>query len=226
MTMLFSALRSWRRPAGVGGTIAAALLIAGCAASPTANYYTLVPAAQPRSAPAGGAPGYLIEVLPVSVPSQVDQPQIMLRDAAGSITPRSSERWTAPWSDELQDALADGLTRSRGVLDVDSVKPGREDPVWRVQTSINRFDSVLGDAAIVDATWRLRPINISGPVLLCRTQVRVAADGPGIDGLVRAHQAAVQDLALTIAGAIRNGARSAPAGVGSAKVSGCHSSVS
>src|SRR3546814_9855843 len=99
--------------------LALSAALAGCAMSPPARYYTLQPA--PQAAPTGGQRvEYQIEVTPVSVPLQADQPQIMLRkhEGDGALTPLYSHRWSAPLSDEIGTALSDVLTHTLGALDV------------------------------------------------------------------------------------------------------------
>jgi len=147
--------------------------------------------------PQGGE--VMIEVVPVTVPSQVDQPQIMLRDSTDSLTPLYSERWAAPLTNEVQAALSEGLTRRLGVMDVNAVKPARGQPVWRVQVDVQRFDSIDGRAVMVDATWRVRGINLKAPASLCRTQIHRAVSEPGIAALVQAHQQAMGTLSEQIA---------------------------
>ena len=193
-------MRTINKPVLLAATLLATTVLAGCAGSPPVNYYTLLSAAPDAAqsrVPRGG--DVMIEVVPVSVPTQVDQPQIMLRDAAGSVTPRYSERWTAPLADEVQSALSDGLTRQLGVMDVRSVKPARGQAVWRVQVDVQRFDSINGEAVVVDATWRLRGINLNAPASLCRTQIRKTVSEPGIAALVQAHQSAMGTLSDRIA---------------------------
>ena len=65
------------------------LVLLGCAGSPPARYYTLQSdPAQRIEAPAQRA-NYQIEVAPVTVPQQADQPQIMVREHRddGALTP-------------------------------------------------------------------------------------------------------------------------------------------
>lgn len=186
-------------------TTSACLVVLGaCASSPPVNYYTLMrPAATaPQTAPRSDA---LIDVVPVTVPVQVDQPQIMVRTNDAGVVPLYSERWVAPLADEVRAAVSDGLTRTLGVFDVQAVKPSREQPVWRVQVDVQRFDSIDGEAAIVDATWRLRGINMNDPNLLCRTRIVQATTGSGVPALVAAHQAALAQLSETIASRISAG---------------------
>lgn len=217
--------------------VTGALMLSACAGSPPATYYTLLAAAGSGTGDAvgadadirpdqrdatrgsfagglarGGAGNAVIEVLPVSVPVQVDQPQIMLRDTAGAVTPQYSERWAAPLADEMRSALSDRLTRQLGVADVYEVKPARGQPVWRIQVDVQRFDSMLGEAAIVDATWRVRAINMQAPTALCRTSIRQPTDGPGVNAIVAAHQRAVGVLGEVIAARVAG--RSIPATAG------------
>jgi len=190
-------------------------LLAACASSPPARFYTLQPAPQSMPAQSQRA-GFQIEVSPVAVPLQADQPQIMLRkhEGDGALTPLYSHRWSAPLADEIGVALSDVLTRTLGALNVQSLQPGPDTPVWRVQVDVQRFDMVADGPARLDATWRVRPINQKGGrALICRTAVQVPSDGPGIPALVQAQQQAVSLLAKTIASAIdTGGARATPAG--------------
>ena len=73
-------------------------LLAACSSTPT-QYLTLVPPAA-RSAP-DSANALGPALLSVTIPSQVDQPQLAIRRADGSMTLLETERWIAPLSDEI-----------------------------------------------------------------------------------------------------------------------------
>ena len=73
--------------------LALAAALAGCASAPV-HYYTLSAPAGTASAPAGAQAAYMIDVLPVSVPTPADQPQLMVRNGDGSVSALYSERWT------------------------------------------------------------------------------------------------------------------------------------
>lgn len=198
--------------------------LAGCAGSPQVRYYTLQPAPQAMET-ATARVAYQIEVAPITVPGQVDQPQIMLRDNQndGALTAMYSDRWSAPLSDEIRAALADTLTGTLGALDVATLVPAQDVPVWRIQVDVQRFDMVVGGPARLDATWRVRPVKVEGArTLLCRSVVELPAnETPVVDTLVRAQQEAVGLLANTIASAIQSGGtRAAPAGA-SVRMLGC-----
>lgn len=190
--------------------------VAGCGSSPTARYYTLQADAQ-ASAPVGQRVDYQIEVAPVTVPLQADQPQIMLRSGQndGALTPMYSDRWSAPLADEIRSALAGTLTRTLGALDVQAIVPAPGVPVWRIQVDVQRFDMLVGGPALLDATWRVRPLEVKGArALVCRAVVQVPADQSNVvNALVQGQQEAIALLANTIASAIESGgARATPAG--------------
>jgi uncharacterized lipoprotein YmbA len=206
--------------AGLG--LAAALI--GCAASPPVQYYTLV-GPETTQAPApeqgSGASPYLLVVTPVNVPPQADQPQIMMRQPDGSVAAYYSDRWTAPLPDEIRGALSAALVRDLGVLDVQSITAPASAPVWRVQVDVQRFEAVAGGAAVVDATWRIRPENIRGGALLCRSVVQVPVGGSGPAQAVTALRQATLQLASTIATGIRADGRRAQASGDDVRLSGC-----
>lgn len=193
--------------------------LAGCGSSPPVHYYTLQTperAGAPDAAP--GSASFLIEVQPVSLATQADQPQLMVRTGDGSISALYSERWSSPLGDELRNALSDALKRELGALDVQMVKPGPGAPIWRIQTDVQRFEMVSGRMAQLDATWRVRPVDAKGTGLLCRSVVTEDVPDDAIPSLIAAQQRAVVSLAGVMAAAIRG---QTPAGSGSVQMMGC-----
>jgi len=182
-------------------------VLAGCVGSPPVTYYTLRVPIGDSSAQVTAAE-YLIEVLPVSIPAQVDQPQIMLRTGPAALSPVFSDRWSSPLGEELQLALSDVLKRELAALDVRSLRsPQPRAAMWRIEVGVQRFDMVWQGAAIIDATWRIRPVNTSGRSLMCRSLVTVPTQGGGVTSLVAAQQQATGLLGATLAAAIRAGGR-------------------
>ena len=199
--------------------LALAAVLVGCGSSPPVHYYTLQGPAAPSTAAATTAPApYLIEVQGVTLSTQADQPQLMVRTGDGSVSALYSERWSSPLGDELRSALSDALKRELGALDVQAVKPGPGAPVWRVQTDVQRFELVSGSLAQLDATWRVRPVNMPGAGLLCRSVVTENVTESGIPALIAAQQRAVVSLAGIMASAIRG---QTPAGSASVQMLGC-----
>jgi len=181
--------------------IATCLSMAACASAPT-HYYTLTPPEHGYST-APTAP-FLIEVLPVGIPAQVDQPQLVVRHGEGSIALLEGERWAAPLNDELRAALSTELTYSLGVQDIAGLAHPGGKPMLRVKLEVRRFDSVLGQYALLDADWSLGVVGDHNSArVLCHSQLREPAGGD-YASLVRAHQQAIATLATQMSDAARN----------------------
>jgi uncharacterized protein len=195
-------------------------LLGGCASSPPVHYYTLMGAELPDSSNASVAtPAFMLEVLPVNVPPQADQPQLMMREQGGGLTPLYSDRWSAPIADEVRGALSDTLTRTLRVPDVQAIRAPAGAPVWRVAVDVQRLESLTGVEAVVDATWRVRPANLKGQAWQCRSISRVPVQGTDAQAAVRGLRDATRDLGLTIASAIQAQPRAASAQV---QLMGCN----
>ena len=67
---------------------------------------------------------------------------------------------------------------------------------------VQRFDSIQGEAAIVDAVWAVRKTT-GGQTRSGRTVAREAVQGEGFDALAAAHSRALGTLSSDIAAAIR-----------------------
>lgn len=178
-------------------TLAAVSALAACSSAPT-HFHTLVPGA--TVAPAVTAP-FAIDVLPVGVPAQVDQPQLVVRQGDGSVALLEGEQWIAPLADEVRAAVAAELTRRLGAQDVHGLPQAAGRPLYRIKLDVRRFDSVPAQYALVEAAWSVRATG-SERSLECTASVREAV-GPGYDALVRGHQQALMALADQIAVAVR-----------------------
>jgi uncharacterized lipoprotein YmbA len=80
------------------------------------------------------------------VPPQVDRPQIVIRQGNSGLAILETEWWGASLADELRSALIDQLNNTSGRGNVS------------VRIEVQRFDSIPGQYALIDAKWRLRPI--------------------------------------------------------------------
>lgn len=182
-----------------------ALLAVGLSACATQSpqYYTLAPALlnADRGASAVAEPAkYAISVQPVVLPEQVDRPQIVISNMDSAlVAPLNSALWASPLSDEIRSALSNALTGKLGVLDIPSSGAPKSLPIWKVFLRVQRFDSVYDQRVILDATWRLEPVNQSGEkALICRAEVQIPVE-TGMSALVAGHQEALRRLASVIA---------------------------
>lgn len=197
----------------------AVLSLAACASAPL-HYYTLVAPADPSAsgllAPAdesasgvaegmaanAAAPSLPFELLPVSVPTQVDQPQLVVREGGQGVALLGSERWIAPLGDEVRSALSADLARELHSPDVSDM-PGNDKPLLRIKLDLRRFDSQPGSYALIEGVWNVRLLHGAHPgALACASRISVSV-GPGYPALVQGHQRAIAQLAARIAAAAR-----------------------
>ena len=184
-----------------------ALLVAGlgaCASAPT-HFHTLIP--PPAPLPAATAP-FVVDVLPVGVPPQVDQPALVLRQGASGIAVLDGERWASPLGDEIRGALSADLAARLGTHDVHGLPRAKDAKVVRVQLDVRRFDSVVGGDATLEAAWSVR--GADGAAANCASRVAEPA-GSSYDSLVEAHQRALGTVADQVAAAVRSIAANQPA---------------
>jgi len=170
-----------------------ALGLAGCASQP-AHYYTLIAPAQ--AAQPASAASFQFELLPVGIPAQADQPQLVIRQGGQGAVPLGGERWIAPLADEVRGALSADLAQALHAQDATGLPSGGA-PRLRIKVDLRRFDSAPGEYALVDAAWSVRQLQ-GDAMLACTSQVREAV-GPGYDALVEGHQHALAALAAQIA---------------------------
>ena len=193
--------RDGRRLLGLG----VALTLTACASAPL-HYYTLVPPATSDTAsPSPVAASLPFELLPVSIPAQVDQPQLVVRDGSQGVALLNGERWIAPLGDELRSALSTDLARQLRSQDV-SALPSNDKPLLRIKLDVRRFDSLPGSYALIDGTWSVRVMhgaNGQGGTLSCTSRISETV-GAGYDALVQGHQRAIGRLAAQIAAAAQS----------------------
>lgn len=186
------------RPHLLASTVALALTLSACSTTPT-HYYTLIAPATQAPTHVAQAP-FQFEMQPVLMAVQVDQPPLVVRQGDGSLAILENERWGAPLGDEFHDALTGELERRFGSRDLAGLPKQSDQPVLSIRTDVRRFESVLGQYALIDVVWNLslRGNGNQRQTLTCSSVIRQPA-GLGMENLVLAHQKAVSSLADTIA---------------------------
>jgi uncharacterized lipoprotein YmbA len=192
--------------------IALAVALGACRSAPPTHYYTLVPPAGGEAAATSSVAPFQFELLPVTIPAQVDQPQMVVRQGGQGVAMAQGERWIAPLADEVRGALSADLARDFRAQDVTGLPSGTS--TVRIKLDVRRFDSVPGSYAYMDAAWSVRPVK-GGDALACTSRISQTV-GDGYDALVQGHQQAIQQLAGQIgvvASAVASGqAAHCPAG--------------
>lgn len=178
----------------------ATAVLAGCAAPPADHFYTLAGGPAPVPAPVAGT--VYIEMLAVNIPAQVQREQLVVGTGEGRVDVLDQHRWAGPLADEIGSALSLGITARLGAIDVYRTPAPVGAAVYRISTNVQRFESVPGSHALVDAVWSVRLVG-SPSVLTCRSVLREAV-GAGNDAVVAGHRAALGRLAEAIAAAVRD----------------------
>jgi uncharacterized lipoprotein YmbA len=183
------------------GLAALTLCLGGCASAPT-HYLTLVPGAASSANRSSRTPRFT--VVAVTVPSQVDQPELVVRQSDGTVALLEKERWIAPVGDEIRAALTLSLNRKWDDAASPMPMPTPDDakaapPSVQIRLDVQRFDSVPGEYALIAAISTLKFAPPGGPVhsASCRISVRVPV-AAGFAALARGHQTAIDAIAALI----------------------------
>ena len=177
---------------------ALAALGAACASTPS-KFYTLSPMAEPGGATAS----YSVAVGPVSVPSMVDRPQIVVNVGPNQVGIDEFNRWAAPLKSDMARVVAENLAKILGTPMV-SVFPQSTaaGASYRVLIDVMRFESAPGKSATLDAVWTVRRAKEEASRAGRTTASEPAADG-SFAALVAAHSRALARLSGEVAEAIR-----------------------
>jgi uncharacterized lipoprotein YmbA len=189
------------RICGLAFALAAAL--SGCA-SPPSQFYTLAATARPE---AGASPAaYAVAVDSVGLPATVDRPQFVVQKGPNRVAFDEFNRWAAPLATNIARTVADNLVVLLGTPQVVSgpLAPSFK-PAYRVTVDIQRFESVPGEAATLDALWQVRRVgaDTDAGATIGRTTLREPVQGEGYDALAAAHSRAIAGMSRDIAAAIR-----------------------
>jgi len=182
-----------------------AAAVSGCGTT-ASRFYTLdVTAVSDGAAPVS----YPIMVGPVSVPAAVDRPQFVVQAAPNRVDVDEFNRWAAPLNDAVAQVVAGDLVKLLGTPNVAAAPMANFDPAYRATIDVQRFDSVPGQAALLEAVWTVRR-TAGGETRSGRTVAREAVQGDGFDALAAAHSRALAKMSGDIATAIRAEAEDRP----------------
>jgi uncharacterized protein len=190
----------------IGPRIAYLILIAlvaaaanGCGTTAPARFFNLDSTAVDDGAPATHS---TVMVGPVSIPASVDQPQFVVQVAPNRVEVEEFNRWAAPLGDSIARVVAGDLVVLLGTPDVAAAQLANFSPDYQVTIAVQRFDSIRGQAAVLEAMWAVRS-KAGGSTRSGRTVTREIVSGDGFDVLAAAHSRALAKMSGDIATAIR-----------------------
>jgi uncharacterized lipoprotein YmbA len=133
----------------------------------------------------------------------VDRPQMVLTTGPNQVAIDEFNRWAAPLQNIISRAVAENLTVMLGTSLVTLFPDATSmDAAYRVVIDVQRFESVSGDAATLDAVWLVKRLK-DGTSETGRTTVREPAPEKDYTALVAAHNRAIGRLSQDIANGVR-----------------------
>jgi uncharacterized lipoprotein YmbA len=178
--------------------VIALLAVTGCGTSAPAKFYSL----SSTSTSTGQAPANLaVLVGPISIPAGVDRPEFVVQDGANRVDIEEFNRWSAPLNDSIAKVVAGDLSALLGTPDVATAPLANFNAAYRVTIDVQRFDSIRGQGAMLDAVWVVRKAN--GDTRSGRTVAHEGVQGDGFDALAAAHSRALARMSADIATVIR-----------------------
>lgn len=176
----------------------ASAIAAGCASAPS-RLYTLSSMATEDGAPAMHC---AIIVDPVSVPALVDQPQLTIQIASNRVEQEEFDRWAEPLNDNIARIVAGNLAVLLGTSQVVTVPLANFNPDYRVTIDIQRFESIQGKSALIQAVWVVRKSGGGMAHSGCTLASETVSDN-SLDALAAAHSRLLAKVSSDIAAAIR-----------------------
>ena len=205
-----------------GSVVLAASLAAGLAlqaCSPLksqpdlSRFYVLTSPTETLQAASGRAmPDLSLGLGPVTLARYLNRAQIVTRVGPNELTFSEIDRWAEPLLDNIVRTLSDNLSVA--------LKPNRVvvypwisalAPDYAIEINISRFELGTGGYSELAATWSIRDLASGERLLLRRTAYSEPAPEGSMDASVAALSAALADLGLDIAAALRELSVAAPA---------------
>jgi uncharacterized lipoprotein YmbA len=188
-----------------------AATIGACAgvSAPT-QFYSLAPTLE--ASPVAERPQG-IAVGPVLVAEYLRRPQIVTRLDDTRLMLADFDQWVEPFDIMFPRILAEDLAAALGTDRISLTPVPRDMRIdHQVEVDVVRFDAMIGQGVVLDALWRVYGRDGSRLLAQSRTtltrELPAATDGrPAYPDIVLAMSAATGDLAMTIAEAVRSGAR-------------------
>lgn len=187
-------------------TVLVAILIAGCATTPTYTFYTLsaMQAVDPTPQAAYRDGDATISLNLASFPSYLDRPQIVTRPTAHTLAIHEFRRWGGSLEADFVRVLGENLSI---LLDTQHIfLPRQNVPFtidYRVAIDVKRFDGDLGGQVVLDVDWMIITQAHKERVVVKKSVIREAVDSRDYESLVSAQSQAVEKLSREIAAAFR-----------------------
>lgn len=175
--------------------------ISGCllGKSEPVAFYTLNPIPQ-TTGRTGPAPGTLVAVLPVVIPSVIDRPQIVTRADDNRILISDTHYWGGSLGNNFTHVLAANLDVLLAPNHIHALSDAHApDEAYRLSVVVNQFDGQLADTVRLNASWTIREVKTRKTTAVGNSVIQEPVSGGGYGDLVAAASRAVAALSREIA---------------------------
>ena len=138
---------------------------------------------------------------PVSIPDIVNRPQMVLRVSPHRVVIAEQSRWAEPLQSAIGRVVATHLARQ---LERATVVSERAAADLQVELDVHAIESIPGEGAAVELTWRLKDVTQRKILREGRIDRREPASGKDNEAIVAAHERALNHISRTIAQAVQD----------------------
>ncbi len=178
--------------------------LGGCGTSPATRLYTLAPVAESRGNPASPSDAIVIGVRSVTLPEELDRPEIVTRTGPNTVQLAEFDQWSAPLRDSVMRVIGQDLTV---LLSGDRVAVYPWPPGTSVDrelvVQVTRFDGQLGGRCVLHAQWQMLTRRGARSVITGRSTLNDAC-GPDYAAFAAAQSRLLATLSAEIASAIHD----------------------
>ena len=188
------------------------VLIAGCGASPPIQYYMLNSGVVTGKERPHLAPNLSVGLGPITLPEIIDRPQLVVRTNTNRVVVADTHRWAGLLKNEIPRVITENLSRILGSTNIRYYpQHGSDTAETRIHVNIQRFESVLGKTATIDAIWTIQRAGSTGRQI-DSVHVQESVPDESYDAVVAAYGRAVFAVSQAIASTLQvsEAARSTP----------------
>jgi uncharacterized lipoprotein YmbA len=190
----------------LSGLAVLSLILGACASAPI-HYHTLLPVLE-RPPSEIRPSGFLIDVLAVGIPTQIDQQQLVVREGSTGVAVLDGERWAGPLGEQIRDALSAELSHRLQTRDIAGLAAPAGKATLKIEAEVRRLDARPGRGVLLEADWSLEFAgDPAGVRLLCGGRFEEATPG-GYPEMIQGEQRLIAAMAERIAAEARRWERS------------------
>jgi uncharacterized lipoprotein YmbA len=182
-------------------------LIGACANSPLGGVYRLNPE---RSAEALD-PGIPLTIVVdyVTVPEQVDRPQLVIRVNQSQLRIVDEARWNEPLKAQIRNVIAVDVAQNFRDARVSDTSQTTDRTTFRLAINVRIFDARPGTGTVLSIVWSILAPD-STRVLNGKSVVLQKINGDGYDAIVDAQSRALASISVDMADAIMSAIKEKP----------------